>query len=1067
MSGLVLGPAHATDLSGAYECTTGEPLVAESSAPIFTITNNVVNEGGSCVGAVEIPDGVTSIGEAAFAGATALTSITIPESVTSIGEAAFVGSALTSIDIPASVTSIGEGAFAGATSLKTVTFGSGSQLTSISDYMFTGAELLSSITIPVSVTSIGEVAFAGTALTSITIPASVTSIGEGAFVGSSLQLVNFESGSKLTSIGPFAFEDNYSLTEITIPASVTSIGEGAFWNATDETIFNFLGPAPDAMGSFDTDGDPGRAIVRFADATYALNETDSTWNGLIVEHADYTAPDGYYLCSTGAITTTGTPTYRVLDGEITLGGSCAGAIVIPDGVTSIGESAFAGATALTSITIPESVTEIYNYAFDGATALTRITVDGANDNYSSVAGVLFNKAATELIRYPARKRGTSYTIPASVQYINYGAFAGATALTSITIPAGVTSIRGGAFAGATALTSITIQEGVKEIWFEAFAGTALTSIAIPSSVNYMQPGAFAGATALTSITVDAENADYSEADGVLFDKAATTLISYPAGKTLPSYAIPEGVNSIWPNAFAGIIKLTDLTLPASLTIIKNYAFDGATALTSITVDAENADYSEADGVLFDKAATELIRYPAGKSGPYTIPEGVTTIGESAFAGATALTSITIPEGVTSIGSYAFTGATALTDLTLPASLTTINNYAFDGATALTRITVNEEIGVTPSDDFSAVEGVLFNKAATELIRYPAGKSGPYTIPEGVTSIGNVAFAGATALTSITIPEGVTSIGSYAFTGAIALTSITIPTSVTTINSGAFFYTTALTTVTFKPGSQLTSIGDNAFAYATALTSITIPASVTSIGEEDAAFLNASSLSSVYFMGQAPEAARTSFFGVSSGAKAYINSGITSFGSAGVGWQGLVVTVGFYSVTYNTNGGSVVTTQSHGANIPTPTSPTRTGYTFAGWSATDGGSVITFPYTPASTGDITLYAKWTVIPAVDTPAPAVDNSLSLAAELSARTIGFKKSFSAKSLGKQIGVAIISPKATVSLSVAKASKKVCTKSGSKLKTLKAGNCEVTFTVQEPKPKKGKKPKATKTTTTLVVQ
>ena len=958
MSGLVLGPAHATDLSGAYECTTGEPLVAESSAPIFTITNNVVNEGGSCVGAVEIPDGVTSIGEAAFAGATALTSITIPESVTSIGEAAFVGSALTSIDIPASVTSIGEGAFAGATSLKTVTFGSGSQLTSISDYMFTGAELLSSITIPVSVTSIGEVAFAGTALTSITIPASVTSIGEGAFVGSSLQLVNFESGSKLTSIGPFAFEDNYSLTEITIPASVTSIGEGAFWNATDETIFNFLGPAPDAMGSFDTDGDPGRAIVRFADATYALNETDSTWNGLIVEHADYTAPDGYYLCSTGAITTTGTPTYRVLDGEITLGGSCAGAIVIPDGVTSIGESAFAGATALTSITIPESVTEIYNYAFDGATALTRITVDGANDNYSSVAGVLFNKAATELIRYPARKRGTSYTIPASVQYINYGAFAGATALTSITIPAGVTSIRGGAFAGATALTSITIQEGVKEIWFEAFAGTALTSIAIPSSVNYMQPGAFAGATALTSITVDAENADYSEADGVLFDKAATTLISYPAGKTLPSYAIPEGVNSIWPNAFAGIIKLTDLTLPASLTIINNYAFDGATALTSITVDAENADYSEADGVLFDKAATELIRYPAGKSGPYTIPEGVTTIGESAFAGAT-------------------------------------------------------------------------------------------------------------ALTSITIPEGVTSIGSYAFTGAIALTSITIPTSVTTINSGAFFYTTALTTVTFKPGSQLTSIGDNAFAYATALTSITIPASVTSIGEEDAAFLNASSLSSVYFMGQAPEAARTSFFGVSSGAKAYINSGITSFGSAGVGWQGLVVTVGFYSVTYNTNGGSVVTTQSHGANIPTPTSPTRTGYTFAGWSATDGGSVITFPYTPASTGDITLYAKWTVIPAVDTPAPAVDNSLSLAAELSARTIGFKKSFSAKSLGKQVGVAIISPKATVSLSVAKASKKVCTKSGSKLKTLKAGNCEVTFTVQEPKPKKGKKPKATKTTTTLVVQ
>ena len=151
-------------------------------------------------------------------------------------------------------------------------------------------------------------------------------------------------------------------------------------------------------------------------------------------------------------------------------------------------------------------------------------------------------------------------------------------------------------------------------------------------------------------------------------------------------------------------------------------------------------------------------------------------------------------------------------------------------------------------------------------------------------------------------------------------------------------------------------------------------------------------------------------------------------------------------------------------------------------------ITSFPYTPDSTGNIALYAKWTVIPVIDTPAsavvtpapavvtpapavvtpaPAVDNSSSLAAELAARTIGFKKSFSAKSLGKQIGVAIISPKATVSLSVAKASKKVCTKSGSKLKTLKAGNCVVTFTVQEPKPKVGKKPKATKTVKTLVVQ
>ena len=91
----------------------------------------------------------------------------------------------------------------------------------------------------------------------------------------------------------------------------------------------------------------------------------------------------------------------------------------------------------------------------------------------------------------------------------------------------------------------------------------------------------------------------------------------------------------------------------------------------------------------------------------------------------------------------------------------------------------------------------------------------------------------------------------------------------------------------------------------------------------------------------------------------------------------------------------------------------------------------------------------------------------AADLAARTIGSKKKFAVKPLAKQVGVPIVSSKAKVTFKVAKVSNKVCAKSGSKLKTLKAGNCIVTFTVQEPKPKKGKKPKATKTVKTFVVQ
>ena len=80
---------------------------------------------------------------------------------------------------------------------------------------------------------------------------------------------------------------------------------------------------------------------------------------------------------------------------------------------------------------------------------------------------------------------------------------------------------------------------------------------------------------------------------------------------------------------------------------------------------------------------------------------------------------------------------------------------------------------------------------------------------------------------------------------------------------------------------------------------------------------------------------------------------------------------------------------------------------------------------------------------------------------------KKAYTAKSLAKQVGVTTVSKKATVSFKVAKSSTKICTKSGTKLKTLKAGNCVLTFTVQEPRSKKGKLPKATKTVKTLAVQ
>lgn len=264
-------------------------------------------------------------------------------------------------------------------------------------------------------------------------------------------------------------------------------------------------------------------------------------------------------------------------------------------------------------------------------------------------------------------------------------------------------------------------------------------------------------------------------------------------------------------------------------------------------------------------------------------------------------------------------------------------------------------------------------------------TGAVVIPDGVTSIGSSAFTNS-GITSIALPSSLISIGGSAFWEATSLTSITIPASVTSIGSGAF-YKTRLTSVTLPSG--LTSIEDSVFDLVTSLTSITIPETVTSIGRYAfygassltsitipsrvtnigyQAFLGASSLTGVYFLGNAPATVGADPFRfTATGAKAYIKTGASGFGNLGSTWNGLLLAI--TTVTYNTNGGSLVSAQAYDGSIATPTPPTRTGYTFDGWSATDGGSVLTFPYTPPANSDVTLFAKWTaVVSPVVTPSP---------------------------------------------------------------------------------------------------
>ncbi len=589
------------------------------------------------ISGVTLQEGITSVGNHAFDGFSALTYAVLPQGLKKIGSNAFDGcTSLNAAVIPEGVEQIGKGAFQDCEALSRVILPAG--LKEISSSAFSDCKKLTDIVFPDGLTQIGNYAFYGcTGLKDLTIPGSVTRLGEQAFALCSFTSAVLEEG--VCEIGASCFWYCDALETLVLPASVTDIGKDAFADCDVLETVQYPGIASSIrMGS--GNGWLRRALgVEMADT--GTCGTDAVWtlytDGRMVISGSGAMADFESKTLWGQVAGAVTPWYDYREFILSLH--------VEEGITSIGNYAFTLHEELKEVSLPSSLTRLGDYAFYRA-GLLNLSLPAAlrEMGFSALAEMDYLLD----LRLPD---GLEELAPALFQHAK---------LRSIVIPSSLKTIKESAFKSAYGLTDV-YYEGTQEAWQQIQIAEDNDTL-LKATMHYGQreTAVLSGKCGENvSFTLDDKGTLTVSGSGPMYDYTLTHQSGY-TGNGNTGYYAGNRVDVPWQDH---LVDIREIVVSTGVTRIGNYAFYNCYQARSVQLPDTLA--SIGTGAFHSSSLTQLY-----------LPDSVERLDERAFEGCFALTEIRLSRNITQIPENCFRYCDALLELILPGGVQTIAETAF-------------------------------------------------------------------------------------------------------------------------------------------------------------------------------------------------------------------------------------------------------------------------------------------------------------------------------------------------------------------------------------------------------